>query len=273
MPELPEVEVVRRGLSGAVAGRVLRRLEVREPRLRWPVPSTLPAQVEGQRLQGLERRGKYLLLEFAPGWMIVHLGMSGSLTFSASPGAPRRHDHVDLHFEHGVLRYHDPRRFGAMLWHAREAGPVHAHPLLAGLGVEPFDARFDGDWLHRATRGRRVAIKSLLLAGQVVVGVGNIYASESLFRAGIRPTTSAHRISRERYARLAREIRDTLAESIAAGGSTLRDFVSSDGRSGYFQRDALVYGRAGEPCRQCGAPIRTAHHQQRATYWCATCQR
>lgn len=273
MPELPEVEVVRRGLAGALEGRILHGAQVREGRLRWPVPQALAQCIAGQRVLGLARRGKYLLLELASGWLIVHLGMSGSLRFLHAPGPPRSHDHVDLIFEHGVLRYHDPRRFGAVLWHERSAGPIHGHPLLAGLGIEPFDPGFDGGLLHAATRGRSVAIKQVLLAGQVVVGVGNIYASESLFRAGIRPATAAHRISRPRYDRLAAAIRETLAAAIARGGSSLRDFVDSDGASGYFQLDALVYGRAGEPCRQCGEPIRLLRQQQRATFWCRRCQR
>ncbi len=272
MPELPEVEVVRRGLADAVVGRRLQSLAVRQPRLRWPVPAALSERVSSQRLESLSRRGKYLLLEFASGWIIVHLGMSGSLRFLHAAGPPRLHDHVDLVFEHGTLRYHDPRRFGAVLWHERSDGPIHGHPLLASLGIEPFDERFDGALMHAATRGRRVAIKQVLLAGQVVVGVGNIYASESLFRAGIRPTTPAHRVSLARYQKLATAIRETLAAAIARGGSSLRDFVDSDGASGYFQLDALVYGRGGEPCRRCGTPIRVLRQQQRATFWCVGCQ-
>ena len=272
MPELPEVEVVARGLRASVLGHTVVDAQMRVPRLRWPLPQGLSEQLAGQRLEAVERRGKYLLLHFANGSLIVHLGMSGSLRFMPAWEPPRNHDHVDLRFDHGWLRLHDPRRFGAVLWHGPAQGPMAGHPLLVKLGVEPLDDGFDGGVLHRGTRGRRVAIKQLLLAGQVVVGVGNIYASESLFRAGIRPTTAAARLSRRRCDRLADEIRATLSEAIERGGSTLRDFSGADGQSGYFQLDCLVYGRQGEPCRRCGAPIRMAHHQQRATYWCASCQ-
>lgn len=273
MPELPEVEVVRRGLLGSVLGARVQSAEVRDPRLRWPVPADLDTRLRGRRLHAVDRRGKYLLLRFSGGTLIVHLGMSGSLRFLAQPAPPRRHDHVDLAFEHGVLRYHDPRRFGAMLWHPEAAGDPHGHPLLAGLGVEPFSPQFDGAYLHRATRGRKVAIKQLLLAGHAVVGVGNIYASESLFRARIRPSTPAGRLSAARCDALAAAVRATLADAIERGGSSLRDFVGSDGASGYFQLDCLVYGRAGEPCRACGAKVRVRQDQARATYWCPRCQR
>lgn len=273
MPELPEVEVVRRGLQASVLGHTLRAAEVRVPRLRWPVPEGLDARLRGQRLRAVERRGKYLLLVLDAGSLIIHLGMSGTLRFLPWPEPPRLHDHVDLVFGHGVLRLRDPRRFGALLWHPAEAGAPECHPLLSGLGVEPFSGTFSGELLHRAFRGRRTEVKQLLLAGTVVVGVGNIYASESLFRAGIRPTTPAGRIARARCDRLAQAIRDTLAEAIERGGSSLRDFVGSDGESGHFQLDCLVYGRAGLPCRTCGTPIRSRMQQQRATYWCPRCQR
>jgi formamidopyrimidine-DNA glycosylase len=273
VPELPEVEVVRRGLSSSVTGRRVRRVVVRNPALRWPVPADLPSRLEGAVAGSIERRGKYLLVEFPAGWLLVHLGMSGSLQFSPEPPLPGPHDHVDLVFEHGVLRYHDPRRFGSMLFHERADGPPSTHPRLAGLGVEPFSDAFDGGLLHRASRGRRVAVKQFLMSGQAVVGVGNIYASESLFRAGIRPAIAASRISRPRYDALAAAVRDTLAQAIGRGGSTLRDFVASDGASGHFQLDCLVYGRAGQPCRVCGEPVRTMRQQQRATYWCPRCQR
>lgn len=272
MPELPEVEVVRRGLQARLSHATVRRVEVREPRLRWPVPESLQAVLVGRRLDAVERRGKYLLLRFGDGTLIVHLGMSGSLRVLEHAAPPQKHDHVDIDFGERLVRYHDPRRFGAVLWHPGAAGAVAAHPLLAGLGVEPFSTGFDGAMLYRATRGRRVAIKQLLLAGSVVVGVGNIYASESLFRAGIRPATPARRIGRERCERLAQAIRDTLADAIERGGSTLRDFVGSDGQGGYFQLDCFVYGRAGQPCRVCGEPVAMRHDQQRATYWCPHCQ-
>lgn len=273
MPELPEVEVVRRGLDDTVRGHAVEQVVVREARLRWPVPDTLGRVLRGAALSRIERRGKYLLMTFAPGVLLVHLGMSGNFRFhrdrAPPPGA---HDHVDLVFAHGVLRYHDPRRFGAMVWHPAMAGAVAQHPLLSRLGVEPLSPAFDGAALHRGTRGRTASIKQVLLAGDVVVGVGNIYASESLFRARIRPATPANRLGRERCARLAAEIRETLAEAIERGGSTLRDFVASDGAAGCYQVSSFVYDREGEPCRVCGAPIRMMRQQQRSTYWCARCQ-
>jgi formamidopyrimidine-DNA glycosylase len=272
MPELPEVEVVRRGLQAGLAQQVVRRVEVRERRLRWPVPERLAHDLAGRRLESVGRRGKYLLMDFGGPVLIAHLGMSGTLRILETRQAPERHDHVDIDFGERLLRYRDPRRFGAMLWHPADAGPVAAHPLLAGLGVEPFSGDFDGAMLYRVTRGRSTAIKPLLLAGTVVVGVGNIYASESLFRAGIRPATPAWRVGRARCDRLAQAIRDTLADAIARGGSTLRDFLGSDGEGGYFQLDCFVYGRAGQPCRVCGTPIAMRRDQQRATYWCPTCQ-
>ncbi|MEZ5742112.1 MAG: bifunctional DNA-formamidopyrimidine glycosylase/DNA-(apurinic or apyrimidinic site) lyase [Burkholderiaceae bacterium] len=243
---------------------------VRESRLRWPIPDGLAAQLEGRILQAADRRGKYLLLRFGPGVLIVHLGMSGNFRFQADPGPPARHDHVDLVFGHGLLRYHDPRRFGAMLWHPDTAG---VHPLLAGLGVEPLGSDFTAAQLHHGTRGRRVSIKQLLLSGKVVVGVGNIYASESLHRAGIRPGTIAARLGLARCARLVEAIRETLADALAQGGTTLRDFGGADGAGGYFQLSCRVYGREGEPCVTCATPIRREVTQGRATYWCRHCQK
>jgi len=275
MPELPEVEIVRRGLESRVRGRRVRAVRVRQARLRWPVPDALDRYLTGAELRAVERRGKYLLFDFGLGTLLAHLGMSGNFRFlrDGCIEAPGRHDHVDLEFEHGTLRYRDPRRFGAMLWHPSTQGPVLAHPLLASLGAEPLSDAFDGALLHRATRSRGGAIKPVLLAGQIVVGVGNIYASESLFRAGIRPTTVAQRIAPARCERLASAIRETLNEAIERGGSTLRDFVSSDGAAGCYQTASLVYGRAGEPCRVCGTPVRMIRQQQRSTYWCPRCQR
>jgi len=273
MPELPEVEVVRRGLQHSVQGRRIDAAQVREPRLRWPIAADLGSRLAGRTVRSVERRGKYLLMDVGEGTLIVHLGMSGSFCFLRQPRQPTRHDHVDLVFAHGTLRYRDPRRFGAMLWHDPAHGPALEHPLLAGLGVEPLSGAFDGAMLYRATRGRRASIKQVLLSGDVVVGVGNIYASESLFRAGIRPTTPARRLGRERCERLAEAIRCTLSDAIASGGSTLRDFVASDGESGCFQLECFVYGRAGEPCRVCGEPVRTLRQGQRSTFYCARCQR
>lgn len=221
-----------------------------------------------------DRRGKYLLLRFEHGVQIVHLGMSGSLRRVAMDEAPRKHDHVDWVFDHAILRLHDPRRFGAVLWHPATTGPVEAHPLLVGLGIEPFDPRFDGKWLHDHFRGKRVAVKQALLAGHAVVGVGNIYASESLFRAGIDPRLPAGKVSRPRCDRLADAVRATLADALASGGSTLRDYVGATGEPGaYFTIHAAVYERAGQPCRVCGTPVRRIVQGQRATYFCPHCQK
>jgi formamidopyrimidine-DNA glycosylase len=272
MPELPEVEVVRRGVEAAATGRRVRQVVCRVPALRWPIPQDLDGLLQGRVLLAARRRGKYLLLHFEPGVLIIHLGMSGTFTW-LPPNAPlRRHDHLDLVLEGGVLRLNDPRRFGAALWHPARESPVEDHALLRGLGIEPFSADFDGAMLHRATRGRRGSVKALLLSGAAVVGVGNIYASESLFRAGIRPGTAAGRLSRPRCDRLALAIRATLTDAIAAGGSSLKDFVAADGSGGHFQLECRVYGRVGQPCLDCGTPIRRRVQQQRATYWCPHCQ-
>ncbi len=274
MPELPEVEIVRRGVVARFLGRELRGVVARRPDLRWPIPADLHQRLSGRRLQAVERRSKYLMLDFGNGTLIVHLGMSGTLRARPADAPATLHDHFDLDFGDVLLRLNDPRRFGAVLW--SEVDPRQTgsdHPLFRRLGLEPFDPRFDGEWLFAGTRGRRASIKQMLLAGTIVVGVGNIYACESLFRAGIRPTRMAGRLSRARCDRLAMEIRATLAEAIEAGGSTLRDFVSSTGDSGYFQLRTRVYGRAGEPCRVCGAPIRLIRQQQRASFFCPVCQR
>ncbi|HTJ99122.1 MAG TPA: bifunctional DNA-formamidopyrimidine glycosylase/DNA-(apurinic or apyrimidinic site) lyase [Bordetella sp.] len=274
MPELPEVETTRRGIASVMTGRPLVQLVVREPRLRWPVPADLSDTLSGRTVLECGRRGKYLLLRFDHGTQIVHLGMSGSLRRVVDGEAPRRHDHVEWIFEHATLRLHDPRRFGAVLWHPADAGPVEFHPLLARLGIEPFDDRFGGQWLHDQFRGRTAPVKQLLLAGEAVVGVGNIYASESLFRAGIHPTTPGRRLSAARCDRLAAAIRQTLADALASGGSTLRDYVGAGGEPGsYFTIHAAVYDRDGQPCRVCGTAIRRIVQGQRATYYCVKCQR
>ncbi|WP_158601840.1 bifunctional DNA-formamidopyrimidine glycosylase/DNA-(apurinic or apyrimidinic site) lyase [Pararobbsia silviterrae] len=275
MPELPEVEVTRRGISPHITEQVIERVDVRTPMLRWPIPSGLSALVGGQRVTRVERRGKYLLIEVGAGWLIVHLGMTGTLRVlprAALERLPDKHEHVDIVFGQTVLRFRDPRRFGAILWHARDAGDVADHPLLRALGVEPFSPDFTAQLMFDRTRGRSVAIKQALLAGDIVVGVGNIYASESLFRARIHPARAAGRIALSRYVALAEAIRDTLAEAIAKGGSTLRDFVSSDGSRGYFQLDYFVYDRAGEPCKVCGNAIRQIVQGQRSTFYCPHCQ-
>ncbi len=255
-------------------GRILRELVIHEPRLRWPVPAGLPARLQGQTVRACERRGKYLLIRFDGGTQIVHLGMSGSLRRVPMQAPLRKHDHVEWRFDDGRFLLHDPRRFGAVLWHPDTDGPLLAHPLLAGLGIEPFDPGFTPEWLHGQLQGRRQAIKPLLLAGRIVVGVGNIYASEALFQAGIDPRLSAGQISRPRCARLHEAILSTLAQALEAGGSTLRDYVDPQGAPGaYFSLHAAVYERDGQPCPRCATLIRRLVQGQRATYFCPHCQK
>jgi formamidopyrimidine-DNA glycosylase len=270
MPELPEVEITRRGIEPHITGKTITGVVLREPRLRWRVPRRLALEMQGRTVWRVGRRAKYLLLECAEGSLILHLGMSGSLRVLQHAERPGPHDHVDLVFGRTVLRLRDPRRFGAMLW---QPGDARGHKLLAGLGVEPLEDLFSGEHLHRACRGRRVAIKQLLMNSAVVVGVGNIYASEALFRAGIHPATPAGRLSVERCRKLTTAVRETLTDALASGGSTLRDFVNSDGEPGYFQHQRLVYDRAGEPCRVCTKPIKSVRQGQRSTFFCAVCQR
>jgi len=273
MPELPEVEVCRRGLEPELAGERICGAVVRSPRLRLPLPAALADTLAGQRVVAVRRRGKYLLLDCRgggeDGCLIIHLGMSGNLRFVANDKAPERHDHVDILFARQTLRLSDPRRFGVVLWQAAGEAP---HPLLAALGIEPLADEFTGDWLFAATRGRTAAIKPVLMDSHLVVGIGNIYAAESLFRAGISPLRAANRISRERYRRLVAAIRETLTDAIAAGGSSIRDYVHSDGGAGCFQVDCAVYGRAGEPCRRCGGVIRQVRQGGRSTFHCPSCQ-
>jgi formamidopyrimidine-DNA glycosylase len=269
MPELPEVEVTRRGIAPQLAGRVISGVAVREPRLRWPVPKEVHA-LAGRRVTAVRRRGKYLLLDCGDGHLIVHLGMSGSLRV-LPPGTPaQKHDHFDLVLGDRMLRLRDPRRFGAVLWTSAD---IERHPLLAHLGVEPLSRALHAARLHRLTRAHRAPIKQFLMDGRRIVGVGNIYANESLFRAGIAPRTPANRVSLERCGKLSRAIKDTLRAAIRAGGSSLRDFVGADGNAGYFQQRYWVYDRAGQKCRRCGSVIRKITQGQRSTYFCATCQR
>lgn len=271
MPELPEVETTRRGIAPHVQGQRIIRVVVREPRLRWPVPDTLAQRMGGRVIEQVERRAKYLLLHVAPGTAILHLGMSGSLRIVDAASTPDKHDHVDLVLASGkCLRLRDPRRFGALLWTEDDA---YLHPLLRSLGPEPLGENFCGAHLHDLSRGRRLAVKPFLMDGKVVVGVGNIYASEALFRAGIHPTRQAGRVSARRYDRLAEAIREVLDASLRAGGTTLRDFLHSDGTPGYFEQKLAVYGRAGQPCASCGVSIRQRVLGQRATYYCPRCQR
>ncbi|AOU99277.1 DNA-formamidopyrimidine glycosylase [Acidihalobacter yilgarnensis] len=271
MPELPEVETTRRGIAPHLLDRRVTDVVVREARLRWPIPSTLKASLQGQRIQAVERRGKYLLLRTAAGTAILHLGMSGSLRIVSADSLPARHDHVDIRLTGGMaLRLHDPRRFGALLWTQDDP---ESHPLLASLGPEPLSDGFDGARLQAYARGRRSPVKALLMDGRVVVGVGNIYASESLFRAGIDPRRAAGRVAAVRYERLATCVREVLIEAIEAGGTTLRDFVREDGRPGYFSVSLRVYGRAGQPCLVCGTGIQAVVLAQRNTFYCPSCQR
>ncbi len=271
MPELPEVEITRRGLEPHLAGQRIRSVTIRNGRLRQPIPAELPALLAGQTVRGIARRGKYLLLECDNGWLIAHLGMSGSLRIVPAAAPPEKHDHFDLVLENGnCMRLRDPRRFGLILWTG--ADPLR-HPLLAKLGVEPLTAAFDGDLLYRISRKRATPIKQFLMDGAVVVGVGNIYANESLFRAAIRPQSACGKLGKARYARLAATIKATLEDSLAAGGSSLRDFTDSAGKPGYFQQQYNVYGRTGQPCRLCGTPIATLRQGQRATFYCPHCQK
>jgi formamidopyrimidine-DNA glycosylase len=273
MPELPEVEVTRRGIAPHVEGRVVSGVVLRHTGLRWPFPDDLDLRLRGRTVRAAGRRGKYLLLAFDHGTLLIHLGMSGHVRILPADAPPQKHDHFDLLLGDELMRLTDPRRFGAVLWHPHEDGDVAEHLLLRGLGVEPLETLFSGELLYRQTRNRSVPIKQLLLAGNVVVGVGNIYASESLFEAGIHPTTPARRIGRARYDRLAAAIRRILAAARERGGSTLRDFVGADGQSGYFQQDYFVYDRAGQPCRVCGAEVRQLRQGQRSTFYCSNCQK
>lgn len=271
MPELPEVETTLRGLAPHMLGRHVVEAAIRHPQLRWPVPKNLNALLAGKTVNGVRRRAKYLLVEFDNGTLILHLGMSGSLRILPAGTPAEKHDHFDLVLEGGMLvRLRDPRRFGAVLWHE---GEVAQHPLLAGLGPEPLGREFDADYLWQATRRRNAAIKQVIMDSGVVAGVGNIYASEALFRAGIRPQLAAGRLSLTRCGALAQAIKETLRAAIRAGGSTLRDFVNSAGEPGYFQQHYFVYGRAGQPCRKCGTAIRQARQGQRSSFYCPRCQR
>jgi formamidopyrimidine-DNA glycosylase len=274
MPELPEVEVTRRGIEPVLCGNRVIDAIARVPALRYPLPTGLGRILEGHRLAAVSRRGKYLLLDFGHGQLMIHLGMSGSLRLVAAGLAAEKHDHFDLVFRIGgkavALRLRDPRRFGAILW---LPGDPLAHPLLSVLGIEPLTDGFSAQWLKQELAGLSAAIKPTLMDSHRVVGIGNIYASESLFRAGIDPRAAAGRVSLKRLERLVPAIKTTLAAAIDAGGSSLRDFIRSDGSSGYFQQQYFVYGRSGEPCRVCERPIRELRQGQRATFFCAGCQR
>ncbi|MDB5888209.1 MAG: Formamidopyrimidine-DNA glycosylase [Rhodocyclales bacterium] len=270
MPELPEVEITRRGIAEHIVGRTVSGLVVRQPRLRYLVPDDLATHLRNQRIETVRRRAKYLLLEVATGSVLIHLGMSGSLRVLPSDTPAQKHDHIDILFDQRMLRLHDPRRFGAVLWVPH---PAQEHALLAHLGIEPLEEQFNGAWLFAATRKSPTPIKLWLMNAQRVVGVGNIYASESLFRAGIHPNTPAGKLSARRCVRLAECVKSTLQDALAAGGSTLRDFVAVNGNSGYFQQNYFVYAREGEPCRICTTLIRKEVMGQRSTFFCVRCQR
>jgi formamidopyrimidine-DNA glycosylase len=271
MPELPEVETTRRGIETAVLARIIERIIVRDPRLRWPIPADLHALATGQRIREVRRRAKYLLLDLERGSMILHLGMSGSLRVMPPSIAPLAHDHVDIVLDSGhCLRFNDPRRFGCLLWTADD--PLE-HRLLKSLAPEPLSDEFDAAYLASAARGRSVAIKQLIMNSQIVVGVGNIYASEALFQAGIRPTRRAARVTQEEVRALVRSIRSVLRAAIREGGTTLRDYVNPQGAPGYFRQKLFVYERAGEPCRVCRTAIKQLVQGQRSTYYCPKCQR
>jgi formamidopyrimidine-DNA glycosylase len=270
MPELPEVETTCRGIAPFVNGKVVTDVIVREHRMRQPIAEQLPQILSGQTVQAVTRRAKYLLLQMDRGHLLLHLGMSGSLRIVDKETPSQRHDHVDIVFGRITLRLRDPRRFGMVLW--MEVPPLQ-HPLLCKLGPEPLGDDFSGEYLYQKSRGRRVAIKQLIMNSLIVVGVGNIYASEALFRSGIRPTRAAGHISEKRYVRLAQAIRSVLAEAIKQGGTTLRDFQQQDGRPGYFAQQLQVYARQGEPCPDCGSPLKAVTIGQRSSYYCAKCQR
>jgi formamidopyrimidine-DNA glycosylase len=274
MPELPEVEITRRGIEPYLTGKIITGVRVGERMLRWPIPLNLAARITGRRIARVARRGKYILIDCTrngrAGWLILHLGMSGSLRILDGNAQPQPHDHFDLLLGNRLMRLRDPRRFGTVLW---ESGDIARHPLLAGLGVEPLEDAFTGKVLHAATRTRKSAVKLVLMNASIVVGVGNIYANESLFHACINPRTPAGRLSLARYETLTAAIKSTLKQALAAGGSSLRDFVHSDGTSGYFQQQYYVYGRAGLPCRNCGAEIRQLRQGQRSTFYCPACQK
>lgn len=274
MPELPEVETTRRGLAPHVEGRIVRGVTLRRPDLRWPIPDEIRDRLPGQRITAVRRRAKYLLLDTAAGSALLHLGMSGSLRVLPAATPVRAHDHVDIALADKaggarVLRFTDPRRFGCLLWQP----PGEIHELLRALGPEPLSDLFDGDYLFELSRSRKAPVKTFLMDQKVVVGVGNIYAAEALFAAGISPLRAAGKVSRERYARLVQAVKGILGHAIERGGTTLRDFINPDGEPGYFELELLAYGRGGEPCPRCRRPLKQAAIGQRATVWCGHCQK
>jgi formamidopyrimidine-DNA glycosylase len=271
MPELPEVETIRSCITAKVAGQQISRVIVRNSRLRWPVSRHLAASLAGRTVLAVERRAKYLLFRCNDGCLIIHLGMSGTLTFLPEITPPLKHDHLDLVFgDDSCLRFNDPRRFGAVLW---TSGDPLTHPLLEGLGPEPLGNGLSGSYLFRRSRHRTVAVKQFIMDNHIVVGIGNIYANEALFAAGIHPAREAGQVSLKRYQRLAEAIRQVLAAALRAGGTTLRDFCDASGNPGYFQLELKVYGRANQPCPGCGLPIKQLRQGQRSSFFCGRCQR
>lgn len=271
MPELPEVETTRRGISPHIVGKKIKTVTVRNGQLRWPIESSLPKILSGSKLKDIERRGKYLVLKFEQGHVLWHLGMSGSLRICKKSETPKLHDHIDVAFSNGnILRYHDPRRFGAVVWTQE---PVAEHKLIAHLGPEPLSPDFTAEYCFEKSRKRKQAIKTWVMDSKIVVGVGNIYANESLFNAGIHPLKPAGKVSRVQYTRLCHEIKTVLEKAINQGGTTLRDFVGGDGKPGYFAQQLNVYGRGGEPCTQCGKALIEKNVGQRSTVYCTNCQK
>jgi len=271
MPELPEVETTARGIAPHVLSKTVSGVTIRDGRLRWPVPNDLGSHIVGHAITKVWRRAKYILLDVGAGSVIIHLGMSGSLRVLPASEPVRPHDHVQIDLQGGdCLRLHDPRRFGCVLWAQDD---VLQHPRLASLGVEPLSDEFDAEYIYRLSRGRKTAIKNFIMDGRIVVGVGNIYASEALFQSGVHPLRAAGRVSLQRYERLCECIKQTLRDAITSGGTTLRDYYNSDGEPGYFALSLNTYGREGEPCCQCGNPIRRKVIGQRSTFYCSKCQR
>lgn len=270
MPELPEVETTRRGIEPHIQDQIISKIIIRDKRLRWPVPDSLKLEAVDQKVLSVKRRGKYILIETNSGTIILHLGMSGNLRILPADEAPKKHDHIDLILGNGkCLRFHDPRRFGACLW--ATDNPLD-HKLLKNLGPEPWDDAFDADYLYKRSRNRKIVIKNFIMDSKIVVGVGNIYASEALFQSGIRPDIPAGKISKKRFEILIKSIQDILEKSIEQGGTTLKDFLGSSGQPGYFKQELLVYDRAGEDCTQCRDPIIKKVIGQRSSFYCSNCQ-
>ena len=273
MPELPEVETTRRGIEPYMINRRIQSIEIRESRMRWPIEDCV-LELVGHKAERVERRAKYLLIPSKVGTLILHLGMSGSLRICPTGHELKKHDHFIVGLEGNMeMRLHDPRRFGAVLWHGINDGPVMEHPLLQHLGPEPLSDRFDSDYFAASCSNRKTSIKQHIMNSKTVVGVGNIYASEALFRSGIKPTRKAGNISKPRLIRLNEQIKQVLSEAIKQGGTTLRDFLREDGKPGYFKQRLQVYDRAGEPCRDCGKSIQKIVISNRSTFYCSKCQR